>query len=83
MYVVVLDVGTSSMRGILADEQGRFLALKQINYCPRYVTDFLHICYLPAVGGYSCGSVGGSVDACRDVAGHQKRRYRETAEGAG
>jgi ribosomal-protein-alanine N-acetyltransferase len=39
MYVVVLDVGTSSMRGILADEQGRFLALKQINYCPRYVTD--------------------------------------------
>ena len=39
MYVVVLDVGTSSMRGILADEHGRFLAVKQINYCPRYVTD--------------------------------------------
>lgn len=39
MHIVILDVGTSSMRGILADEKGSFLHVKQIPYSPRYVSD--------------------------------------------
>ena len=36
MNVLILDVGTSSMRGTLMDERGRALAQKQIKYQPEF-----------------------------------------------
>lgn len=36
MNVLVIDVGTSSMRGILFDHEGRFMALEQETYHPEY-----------------------------------------------
>ena len=37
MGIAVLDIGTSSMRGILYDEQGNKLFTEQINYSPVYL----------------------------------------------
>lgn len=36
MYILVIDVGTSSIRGVLYDPQGKPLFWKQISYCVQY-----------------------------------------------
>ena len=37
-YILILDVGTSSMRGILFDEKGNSLFTKQIPYVARHIS---------------------------------------------